>query len=526
MGKTKFWVPALLCMTLLLGCGTPDGETATTMEATVPEASEDKVNHARVEEFGLCFQQDGGLNPYSSTRLTNRPVMSLLYQGLFADTSEYRAEPVLCKTFSCSDDLKTYVFTLENATFSDGSQLDAEDVVASLKRSKNSPIYGNRFYQVKSIAATGNLEVTIELDAPYENLPVLLDIPIVRAEDVESSQPLGTGPYFLVDGESKSLARREDWWSEYPPVVEYDTIPLADAANAAQIRDEFEFGRTDLVCTDPGHESYIEYRCDYELWDSATGIMVYLACNTGGSSAFAGTTLRSSLTYGLDRTALAAPYRGFAQAASLPTSPKADCYDQVLAQAYGADEGAFKEAVANSGIGQTEVKLLVNGDVPSRVQVAELVAAQLQEGGLNVIVKALPYDDFREALRVGNYDFYLGEVRLSPNFDLSTFFREDGNLNYGGMASESLLEMNRLALENSGNYYDLYQSIMDDGRLCPVMFRTYAVYATRGIVTDLMPGLDNVFHNTNSRQLSDAKVQWLGSGEPAETAPPTEQTEP
>lgn len=526
MGKMKFWVPALLCATLLLGCGIPGGETPTTMEATVPEASEDQANQARTEEFGLCFQEDGGLNPYSSTRLINRPVMSLLYQGLFAVTSEYRAEPVLCKTYSCSDDLKTYVFTLENATFSDGSQLDAEDVVASLKGSKNSSVYGNRLYQVRSIAATGNLEVTIELDAPYENLPVLLDIPIVRAEDVDADKPLGTGPYFLQDGESRSLVRRTDWWSEYPPVVEYDSIPLAHAANASQIRDEFEFGRTDLVCADPGHESYIEYRCDYELWDSATGIMVYLACNTGGNSAFAGTTLRSGLTYGLDRTALAVPYHGFAQAASLPASPKADCYDQALAQEYDKDEGAFSEAVTNSGIGQREIRLLVNSDSPSRVQVAELVAAQLQEGGLNVTVRALAYDDFREALRVGNYDFYLGEVRLSPNFDLSTFFREDGALNYGGMGSESLLELNRLALENSGNYYDLYQGIMDDGRLCPLLFRTYAVYATRGIVTDLMPGLDNVFHNANSRQLSDAKVQWLGTAEPTETAPPTQQTEP
>ena len=46
---------------------------------------------------------------------------------------------------------------------------------------------------------------------------------------------------------------------------------------------------------------------------------------------------------------------------------------------------------------------------------------------------------------------------------------------------------------------------MEDGRLCPLVFRTYAVYATRGVATNLLPGLDNVFHTANSRQLADAR---------------------
>ena len=64
---------------------------------------------------------------------------------------------------------------------------------------------------------------------------------------------------------------------------------------------------------------------------------------------------------------------------------------------------------------------------------------------------------------------------------------------------------------------------MDSGQLCPLLFRTYAVFATRGTVSQLLPGLNHVFHTANSRQLADARTDWDG---PDVTAAPTEQTEP
>lgn len=39
-------------------------------------------------------------------------------------------------------------------------------------------------------------------------------------------------------------------------------------------------------------------------------------------------------------------------------------------------------------------------------------------------------------------------------------------------------------LVNSGNSYNLYQRLCDRGYLTPVMFKNYAVYTTRGSVTE------------------------------------------
>lgn len=516
MKKNKILLAVVLCLSLLLGCA-PGGTDPQTTEPTEPEESQ-STEESR--PFGLCYQADGGFNPYTTTRLINRPVLSLVYQGLFVTNSQYRAEPVLCKSFAHTDDLKTYRFLLENATFSDGSPLEAGDVVASLKAATGSAVYGNRLRLVTGITALGPQELEITLSTACESLPQLLDIPIVRQEDVAASFPLGTGAYYLAQGTGLFLQRRSDWWSDYEPPVSDPRIMLLETIMPGDVRDEFEFGATDLVCADPASDSYVDYRCDYELWDCSTGIMVYLGCNVD-KGAFSNAILRSALTYALDRDAITALYKGFGRKALLPADPAADCYDTVLASKYDLDIEKFQNALVESRQSGRSVRILVNKDSDLRVAAAGLIADQLTALGMAARVEAKGLEEFRRALRDGEYELFLGELRLSPNFDLATFFLSNGAACYGGMNSGNLMKLNTMAMENSGNYYDLFKGVMDDGRLCPLLFRTYAVFTTRGVIPELSPALDCVFHSTNTRQLSDALVSWeiLAGPAPAEPEP-------
>jgi hypothetical protein len=47
---------------------------------------------------------------------------------------------------------------------------------------------------------------------------------------------------------------------------------------------------------------------------------------------------------------------------------------------------------------------------------------------------------------------------------------------------------------------------MEDGYLCPILFRSYAVYASRCLLTDLQPARDNVFCYSIGKTLEDAYV--------------------
>ena len=506
MKKTKKFVRVLaLCLTLgvmLSGCGGGDAK------ATDPTAGETTpaTEPERTKQFGLSYDPEAGMNPYSCTTLINRTVMSLLYQGLFTVTSAYEAEPVLCKRYQVSADEKTYTFTLESAVFSDGAPLTGKDVAASLRAARGSAMYGDRLQYVESISVNEEGQVVLTLTTPYEMLPLLLDIPIVPADETEKDFPLGTGPYRLAQTDTETrLQRVQSWWCEYPSAVQYDTVHLTATTNPAKVRDNFEFGGTDVVCADPSARSYVAFRCDYELWDCATGILLYLASNRS-SGIFANENVRAALTHGIQRENLMSCYSGFAQAAYLPASPAAACYDTALAANYAFDQAALTKALSDAGVYGMEATLLVDGSDSVRVAVAELVARQLEQCGLKISITQRTGETYAADLKYGRFDLYLGEIRLSPNFDLTPFFASDGAVgSYGGMASGTLYQQNLAALENSGNYYELYKAVMDDGRLCPLLFRTYAVYATRGVAANLLPGLDNVFHTANNRQLADAK---------------------
>ena len=71
----------------------------------------------------------------------------------------------------------------------------------------------------------------------------------------------------------------------------------------------------------------------------------------------------------------------------------------------------------------------------------------------------------------------------------------------------AVLTVAREALANSGNYYNLHEMVMEDAQLIPILFRSYAVYATRGLVTDLSPARDNLFFYTLGRTLADTRSE-------------------
>lgn len=458
------------------------------------------------QELTLVYYPDRSLNPYTATDFTNRTLFGLLYQGLFSVDRNYQAVPILCKSYRISPDLKTYTFQLENALFSDGTALTANDVVASLTAAKAGAYYSGRFQHIISMTAEDST-VVIQLDTPFQNLPLLLDIPVVKASQVDSANPLGTGPYVMdssVGG--RCLRRQAAWWCSNTAtfVVHAPFIPLVEAESPSQIRDEFEFANVGLVCADPGSDTYADYRCDYELWDCENGLFLYLVCNAK-STVFSNNAVRQALTHAIDRDYLVETYyRGFARSATLPASPLSPCYDTALAEHYGYSKPKFTAALTDAGLQGASVTLLLNSDDSLRLRVGRNIAKMLTDCGLSVTVLELNSQKFVEHLIWGEYDLYLGQTKLSANMDLTAFFRQNGSLSYGGLADATIYAIMQEALANSGNYYNLHELVMEDAQLCPILFRSYAVYATRGLVTDLSPTRDNVFYYSLGRTMEDA----------------------
>jgi len=504
-------IAILLCTLLLAGCQSekptyiPTGNglyqdpTGSTEPPSVPNDTQQKMS--------LGYDPTESLNPYQTGSTTNRLLFNLIYQGLFGVDETYTVHPILCKNYRVSKDMKNYTFYLEAATFPDGQVLTAEDVVASLQCAKESLVYRSRLRDVSQIRVAEDGGVEVKLSIPYENLPILLDIPIVKADQTADEMPQGTGAYRLEQGQTRLwLLRRSNWWCQAKMPITAEQIPLTEATDAAALRDAFEFGQIRLVCADPGTESYVDFRCDYELWDCESGHFLYLACNEN-RKIFSNKALRTALTHAIDREMLVETYyKSYAISAYLPASPLSPYYDTALASQYGYDPQILAQAVAAAELESNAVTLLVNQADGRRVRVARAIAAMLKECGLVVTISALSGEQYTKALSDGNFDLHLGQTKLTANMDLTAFFATDGTLNYGGLSDVVCYSLCQEAMGNAGNYYSLHRTVMNSGMLCPILFRSYAIYVARGAVDDLTPARDNLLFYTLGKDMESCKL--------------------
>lgn len=522
----KKYLSLLLCFVLLLsGCAIDNGIDAMPTENMAATENIEPSSAPEVQErggFGLSYLSEYGLNPYLCAATANRAIFSLLYESYFTVTEEFQAEPVLCESFKGSETGTRYSFKLlKNLCFSDGTPVTLADVEASLKAARQSALYKHRLSNISYYVVEEDTLI-LQLKTPYENFALMMDFPILKADTVESGTPIGTGSYCL---NGNTLVRNPHWWGEKPPVVDMETIDLYPCAQTGELRDNFEFGGTDLVYFDPNSAAAVGFRCDYEVWEAPTTVMHYIGFNIY-SGYFANDSLRQAVTYIVNRDAIRNEvYKGFAQSSVLPCSPKSGLYDDQLAEKYDYAPASFISALQSSGVtGSSEYEnhvgyFIVCSEDPTRVAAAQYICEEMQKYGLNIHLNILDRAGYKSALKNGNFDLYYGEVRLTAGFDLTEFFREGGNLEYGRIASSSMVEMCKKALANSGSYVEMCAEFMKLARVCPVVFKSNAVYVTRGTISEMIPAVDCVFHGQQQRTISDADKTYFEEETQATTPP-------
>lgn len=323
----------------------------------------------------------------------------------------------------------------------------------------------------------------------------------------EPAQPVGTGPYRYAS--ATRLERFDGWWQEGAPLADFPYISLYTAETSAEIRDHFEYEDINLVQTDPNSSAYVNFHNDYELWTAPTTVMQYIGYNLN-SNVFSNYGLRSAITYAIDRETLVTEQAGgFATASSLPCPPQAPFYDARQANSYSYSPSRFHEQLESASVKDMDGDgvldlyvtslgyavpvsgtMLVCSSSYQRVQTASAIVSALNALGFDLMLKSVDTSEFRQLLALGSFDLYYGEVRLSANFDLSSFFRFGGSLAYGALADNYMENLCHLALANNGNNYNLYERLCGRGYITPVLFKNYAIYTTRGSVADPSGYLD------------------------------------
>lgn len=163
--------------------------------------------------------------------------VSPIYEGLLApkaDTDQQIPDlvPSLASDTPSRLSATTWRVPLrQGVTFSDGTTLDAADVVATYKAVADPAVASDiagQFTPIRDVAADGTHAVTVTMDSPVDPHPYLL-LGIVPSELVEdrpaaewgiNHRPVGTGPYRLesLRPDQAVLTARDDYRDDQPAV--------------------------------------------------------------------------------------------------------------------------------------------------------------------------------------------------------------------------------------------------------------------------------------------------------------------
>ena len=229
--------------------------------------------------------------------------------------------------------------------------------------------------------------------------------------------------------------------------------------------------------------------------------------------------VRRAFSMALDREeAVRLDLSGHGDGACLPISPLSGEYSRTAADtlAYDLEQAAAlleeagytkqEDRLLYSGRAPAEVTLLVNSDNDVRQAIANRLARALEELGVTVTVTRLPWSGYTAALEKGDFDLYLGEVRLTGDFDPTALLA--GELNYGGFYSEELSA--RLAQWKTARgdgraqaAVALWEQFAQDAPIAPVCFKRGSLLMRWGMAANLTPTRANPYYQMD---------QWITTG--------------
>lgn len=461
--------------------------------------------------FSLGYDPNAGLNPITGDSQVNQMLSTLVFQGLYELDGQFQPQPVLAQSAQSDESGLVWTVTVaEDRSFSDDTRLTASHVAASLNQARNSTLFGSRLKQISSVRAVENA-VVITLSAPNGALPALLDIPVVL--EGEDGLPLGTGRYcFARKGDGLSLEANP----YYDGALPYETIGLYPVTGTDARITSFDSGAVSAVITDVSSAYALGYSCDYESRDYATPQLLYVGFRAAGGPC-ASSVVRCALSRAFDRDEIVKILlAGHADKAALPVSPLHVEYDSDTAAELDFDPAAAAELLSQAGYikgedgllysGRTALTLtlLVNSDNPRKTAIAEFLAASLTELGVAVTVSKLPWKDYLAALNAGQFDLYLGEVRLTGDFDVTELLT--GSLNYGGYVSEELTAALTARREASGAARlqaakELWAVFAREVPAAPLCFTRGSLLIRWGVAEGLSPTWGDPFHDMENWQL-------------------------
>ncbi len=392
-----------------------------------------------------------GLDPTAGAAAAiDEVVYANIFEGLTRIDETGSVQPALAKSWTVSDDGKTYRFSLhEGVKFHDGSSFDAEDVVFSITRATAEDSTNAQkalFSAIESVTADGANTVVITLSRPQGEFLFNMgwgDAVIVAPETAadNAANPVGTGPFKLAKwmrGDRIELSANPDYWGEKPALAKatFKFIPDPAAAFAA-----LQAGDVDGFANFPAPENLAQFEADprFAVEIGSTEGETILSTNNK-SGPFADVRVRRAIAHTLDRQAIIdGAMFGYGTIIGTHFAPHNPAYVD-LTSLYPHDLDKARALLAEAGF-PDGFSATIKLPPPSYARRGgEIIAAQLKEVGINLEIIPVEWAQWLDQV-FRNKDFDLTIVSHTEPMDINIYARPDYYFQYENAEFNSTIEM-------------------------------------------------------------------------------------
>ncbi len=458
---------AALCL-LLSSCG---GKTEAGDDPASPAGTGKKAQKSDAGIF-VPFVESDGFNPYETETVLNSRMLTLVYDGLVSLDRSYNTVFELADS-AASEENAVSVIISSSAKFSDGSFVTAAEIIDSFKLAKKCDAYSERLRNFESAAPSGANAVIFTLSEPDAFAVNCLTFPVIK-ERGKDEMPLGTGRYYISKDGSDYILLENSHKKNFSPKV--SRIGLIEPKTNLELTSGLEIGNICYLYDDLSSGTYTRFNAKSE--DVLLNNFVYLGINAK-NEVLANPLLRRAINVALNRDDIvSSAFHGHARAASSPFNPSW----AILSGSEGNivnENKTVQELLTEGGIasGNLALKLVVSTGNAFRLSAADTVAAQLTAAGIYTAVTPVAPENLRSALATGEFDLYIGEIKLTDNMDLSELFR-GGDCAYGVTEESQELSFARYEQVKSGDcqLIDFVNTFCTELPFIPLCYRTGTVF--------------------------------------------------
>ena len=427
-------------------------------ETQIEEQPQTSTEEEMIKEITLGIASFDTINPILSQNKHVQEISRIIYEPLFELDAEYKLQKCLVKDWAKTSDT-TYLIKIRNdVKWSDGTQFTVDDVLFTIDILKQIPsIYGNNVQYVIGADRVDEATLQITIDHEIAFFEYNLIFPIMsksyfEGQDFSTTEknnaPIGTGKYKIVqnDNDGIILNKNENYSGEE---LTLETITIGKYASLGELYNAFKLGKVDVITTaNTGIENYIG-TIGYNKQEVAGREFDYLALNTQ-NTILSNVEVRNALSHAINRDNIVATvynnkykvtdysldYGSWLKGENGDNSYNPDLAKQILEQnGWGFKYNRWQKT-ENYYTKTLSFKIVVQASNQARVNVAEMIKADLGNIGINVTIVKASDTQYQSYLQNKNYDSIITGTTVSANPSIETYI---GTCNFNNEELNNLM---------------------------------------------------------------------------------------